>query len=149
VQQVIKDSPEQRDAVLYSTNEMKTKLGENSPLIKHLIPTFAVGCRRPTPGNGYLEALGQPNVKVETAQIQEIVPKGIKLVTGEIILVDIFICATGFDLSFCPRFPVIGRHGISLADAWKERPQAYLSMATQDFPNYFSMRLSEPLPEPR
>jgi cation diffusion facilitator CzcD-associated flavoprotein CzcO len=118
---------------------MRAKLGENSPLTKHLIPTFAVGCRRPTPGNGYLEALGQPNVRVVTERIQEIVPEGIKLSTGEVIPVDIFICATGFDLSFCPRFPVIGRHGISLADAWKEYPQAYMSMAAADFPNYFSM----------
>ena len=124
---------------------MTTKLGEDSPLVKDLIPTFAVGCRRPTPGNGYLEALGEDNVRVVTDRIQEIVPDGIKLVTGEVIKVDVFICATGFDISFCPRFPVIGRHGVRLADQWKQKPTAYLSLAAENMPNYFSKSL-EPLP---
>ncbi|RSL45330.1 hypothetical protein CEP54_014312 [Fusarium duplospermum] len=80
---IIKDSPEQEEAVRFATNEMRTKLGEDSPLIKHLLPTFAVGCRRLTLGNGYLEALTKENVRVVTDAISEIVPEGIKLTTGE------------------------------------------------------------------
>lgn len=117
---------------------MKSKLGHNSPLLKHLIPTFSVGCRRPTPGNGYLEALTEKNVRVVTDRIAEIVPEGIKTETGEIIKIDMFICATGFDISFCPRYPVIGRNGIGLADMWKEKPAAYLSLAVPNVPNHFS-----------
>lgn len=117
---------------------MKTKLGANSALLKHLIPTFSVGCRRPTPGNGYLEALGKDNVRVVTDSIAEIVPEGIKTTTGEVLEVDIFICATGFDISFCPRYPVIGRNGVSLADEWREKPAAYMSLAVPKFPNHFS-----------
>ncbi|EXJ60795.1 hypothetical protein A1O7_04948 [Cladophialophora yegresii CBS 114405] len=134
---IIKDSPEQAEALAFSANEMKTKLGADSPLLKHLIPSFSVGCRRPTPGNGYLEALTKDNVRVVTDSIAEIVPEGIKTTTGEVLKVDIFVCATGFDISFCPRYPVIGKNGVSLADEWKEHPAAYLSLAVPKFPNHF------------
>lgn len=77
---------------------MKTKL-KNDRLEKHMIPDFAVGCRRPTPGNGYLEALSMDNVRVVTAHIQDIVPEGIRLTTGEVIKVDAFICETAFLLT--------------------------------------------------
>jgi cation diffusion facilitator CzcD-associated flavoprotein CzcO len=117
---------------------MKKKLGKDSPLLKYLIPTFAVGCRRPTPGNGYLESLGKENVRVVTDSISEIVPEGIKLSTGEVIAVDMFICATGFDISFRPRYPITGRNGITLGDQWKKKPSAYLSLAVPNFPNHFS-----------
>lgn len=117
---------------------MTAKLGEDSPLLNHIIPTFGVGCRRPTPGNGYLEALGKENVRVVTENISEIVPEGIKLSTGEIIPVDVFICATGFDISFQPRYPVLGRNGISLQEQWEHRPEAYLTLAVPNFPNHFS-----------
>ncbi|RHZ62629.1 hypothetical protein CDV55_105871 [Aspergillus turcosus] len=134
---IIRDSPEQAEAVRFSINEMKRKLGENSPLLKYLIPTFAVGCRRPTPGNGYLESLSKDNVRVVTDSISEIVPEGIKMTTGEVIAVDMFICATGFDISFRPRYPVIGRNGIGLSDQWKQKPSGYLSLAVPNFPNHF------------
>ncbi|KAG8428476.1 hypothetical protein J3459_003898 [Metarhizium acridum] len=134
---IIKDSPEQEEAVRFSSNEMEEKLGKDSPLLRHMLPTFAVGCRRPTPGNGYLEALTKENVRVVTDAISQIVPEGIKTSTGEILKVDMFICATGFDISFCPRYPVIGEHGISLGDQWKDKPEAYLSLAVPNFPNHF------------
>jgi cation diffusion facilitator CzcD-associated flavoprotein CzcO len=138
--QIIKDSLEQAEARQFSTNEMKTKLENDPHLIKHLIPDFAVGCRRPTPGNGYLEALMEPNVRVVTDEIARIVPEGIELCTGEIVEVDVFICATGFDVSFCPRFPLMGRDMISLESQWRTKPEAYLSVAVENFPNYFSKK---------
>ncbi|KAM6524537.1 hypothetical protein FALCPG4_010146 [Fusarium falciforme] len=134
---ILKDSPEQAAAVAFSTKEMTAKLGENSPLLKHLIPNFGVGCRRPTPGNGYLEALTKDNVRVITDEISQIVPEGIQLQTGKIVKVDMFICATGFDISFCPRYPVIGRNGTSLGSLWEKKPAAYLSLAVPDLPNHF------------
>ena len=53
---------------------------------------------------------------------------------------DIIICATGFDVSFRPRFPVIGTDGLNLQDHWAESPTAYLSMfAGPSFPNYATL----------
>lgn len=76
-----------------------------------------------------------------TGSISEIVPEGIKLTTGEVISIDIFICATGFDISFRPRYPVTGLDGITLAEQWKEKPEAYLTLAVPNFPNHFSKSL--------
>ncbi|EXJ56379.1 uncharacterized protein A1O5_12646 [Cladophialophora psammophila CBS 110553] len=131
------NSPEQQIAVQYLTKIMKSRIGENHPLADRLIPDFGVGCRRPTPGVGYLEALVASNNRIFFDPIAEVVEDGIKLNTGESIEVDIIVCATGFDVSWKPRFPVIGRGGIDLSDQWKDRPLSYLSFAVPNFPNFF------------
>lgn len=41
---------------------MRQKLEEKKAIADFLIPPFALGCRRITPGAGYLEAFGLPNV---------------------------------------------------------------------------------------
>lgn len=50
--------------------------------------------RRPTPGNGYLEALLQPNVQVYTDMLQRITERGFIDADGVEHEVDVFICAT-------------------------------------------------------
>ncbi|KIW63283.1 hypothetical protein PV04_10142 [Phialophora macrospora] len=134
-----RDTPEQAAAVDFATRDMTARLGgAQNPLVDFIIPKFSVGCRRPTPGHGYLEALTQPNVRVVTGtEIARIDETGLVLATGEHIAVDVFICATGFDLSFRPRFPIIGQHGHDLRDLWADRPTAYLSLAPAHMPNYF------------
>jgi cation diffusion facilitator CzcD-associated flavoprotein CzcO len=112
---------------------MQVKLHNGDSFDGLLIPS-----RRPTPGTGYLEALGAPNVSVEWGSIDQIFEKGIKLKTGKVIELDMIICATGFDTTWTPRFPIIGRGGVDLAEQWKTRPRSYLSFAVHNFPNYFS-----------
>lgn len=60
------------------------------------------------------------NVSLITDRIEKITPAGIvvKTSTDEEITqeVDAIICATGFDVSHRPPFPLIGRNGVSLAD---------------------------------
>jgi cation diffusion facilitator CzcD-associated flavoprotein CzcO len=46
--------------------------------------------------------LAKDNVRVVTEPISEIIPEEIKLSSGEIIHVDVLLCATGFDISFRP-----------------------------------------------
>lgn len=124
-----------------ATNSMISLLGENIELAKKLIPEFPVGCRRITPGVGYLESFSKDNVRVITdAAIASVDEEGLIMSTGEHIKLDAIICATGFDVSFNPRFPIIGRDGVSLKELWGEPniPQAYLSLAMPKFPNYFS-----------
>lgn len=104
-----------------------------------IIPDFPVGCRRITPGVGYLESFTKENVRIITdATIERVDEAGLVMSDGEHISLDALVCATGFDVSFNPRFPVIGRDGVSLTDVWtKNIPYAYLSMAVPKFPNYF------------
>ncbi|KAK5046735.1 hypothetical protein LTR84_007496 [Exophiala bonariae] len=119
------------------TENMSAALKHDQTLMKAIIPTFTAGCRRLTPGPGYLESLTEPNVRVVTDKIVRVHPEGIELVGGEVIKVDAIVCATGFDVSFRPRFPIIGRRG-NLQDIWaKELPVAYMSCAVAHMPNYF------------
>ncbi|KIX06760.1 uncharacterized protein Z518_04736 [Rhinocladiella mackenziei CBS 650.93] len=133
----IKGSPEQLGAVELFTENMKRRLSGKPALIDTLMPSFPPVCRRLTPGPGYLEALTDPKVDVIATGIREVVEDGIITTDGVHHPVDAIICATGFDTSFCPRFPIVGKNGTSLTDKWKRVPSTYLSVATDEFPNYF------------
>jgi cation diffusion facilitator CzcD-associated flavoprotein CzcO len=104
--------------------------------------------RRPTPGVGYLEALTHKDVTVVFEGIRRVMPQGNELENGEIIVLDAIVCATGFNVSWKPRFPIIGRNGIDLRDQWKDRPTAYLSMAVPNFPNYICKYQDSPFMSP-
>lgn len=52
--------------------------------------------------------------------------------------VDTIVCATGFDVSYRPRFPIIGQNGISLAEKWKTCPEGYLGLAIPGLPNFIT-----------
>ena len=47
------------------------------------------------------------------------------------------VCATGFDVSFRPHYPTIGRDGVDLRAKWGSAPESYFSVAAADMPNYF------------
>ncbi|KAJ4176313.1 hypothetical protein NW755_014487 [Fusarium falciforme] len=120
-----------------ATEYMTEALGGDERLCSAIIPKFPLGCRRLTPAVDYLWALRKPNVRVVTDPITSIEAQGLRTQGGELIKVDAIICATGFNVSFCPRFPIVGRTG-NLQDAWtKHVPKAYMSCAVPDFPNYF------------
>ncbi|KAH6975459.1 hypothetical protein BKA56DRAFT_89961 [Ilyonectria sp. MPI-CAGE-AT-0026] len=117
---------------------MTDALQGDKRLCDAMVPDFPLGCRRLTPGVGYLEALKAPNVTVVTDPITRVVPQGLETSTGELIKVDAIVCATGFNVSFCPRFPILGRKG-NLQDKWtREMPKSYMSCAVPGFPNYFT-----------
>lgn len=95
-------------------------------------------CRRPTPAEGYLAALCDPKVEIVWGEVGEFVEYGIKGPTGREFHVDSIVCATGFDISFVPRFPIVGANGLDLQKKWSEStPQGYMSVAIEDMPNYF------------
>lgn len=113
-------------------------LKDDPKLMKKFIPDFAMGCRRLGPGEGFLEALTAENVTVADSDIESFTEKGVRCKDGTEYEVDIIICATGFDVSFRPYFPVIGKGGKSLAEEWTPTPEAYLAMAAHGFPNFMS-----------
>ncbi|MFD2395737.1 flavin-containing monooxygenase [Prauserella oleivorans] len=103
-----------------------------------LTPDYAFGCKRPTFSNDYYPALGQPNVEVVTASIDEIRPHGIVTVDGRLHELDTIVLSTGFRMTDHPMFPrVRGRAGTTLAEAWSGGPQAYLGTTVSGFPNLF------------
>lgn len=136
---LLNNGPEATQARRFSENEMRQKLKGNEEIANAIIPkTFAVGCRRPTPGEGFLEALVAPNVTVHTQQMQRVVRHGFIANDGTKEEVDVIICATGFDTSWVTRFP-IKAHGKNLQDVWtQEGPLSYLAVGVPDVPNLFS-----------
>jgi cation diffusion facilitator CzcD-associated flavoprotein CzcO len=131
-------SETQVDSLQRFKETMKQRLGNDEKLASRIIPTFPVGCRRITPGNGYLEALIAPNTTVEFSGISHITAGGIKTIRGTEYKFDAIICATGFDTSYRPSFSVVGTGGKDLRDLWAEEPNSYLSVGAAGFPNYFS-----------
>ncbi|KAH0845713.1 putative sterigmatocystin biosynthesis monooxygenase stcW [Fonsecaea pedrosoi] len=117
--------------------QMREKLKDVPWLQEKLIPTWGVGCRRLTPGINYLETLSKPNVKVVYGEIESITEKGCKCDDGIEYPVDVLICATGFDTTFKPRFPLHGLEGKNLQDEWALEPRSYLGLAAPYMPNYF------------
>ncbi|KAL1866252.1 hypothetical protein Plec18167_009092, partial [Paecilomyces lecythidis] len=131
-----KGSPEQAMVHEMFEADMRRRLKNDPYLCAKLIPDWDVGCRRLTPGDGYLEALLENNVEVEFSEIERITPKGIKTTSGEKEF-DIIVCATGFDVSFRPRWEMIGKGGISLGEQWKTISEGYMSICAPNMPNYF------------
>lgn len=76
---------------------MRRKLEKKPEIYKSLIPNFPPGCRRLTPGPGYLEALVQDNVTFIGAGIEKVTENGLFDTNGRFYEVDAIICATGFD----------------------------------------------------
>ena len=131
----LKNTKPNNDTHAYMLEQMKSKLS-NKYLEERLIPEWSVGCRRMTPGVGYLEALTKPNVKVVYGEINSITERGCLCDDGNEYPVDVLICATGFDTTFKPRFPLIGPTGSNLQDVWQKAPESYWGMAAAEFPNY-------------
>jgi cation diffusion facilitator CzcD-associated flavoprotein CzcO len=132
----IRGSETQQNIRKMMLDHMKTKLHDDR-LEKMLIPTWSVGCRRLTPGISYLEALHDERVELVQRRIQEITPDGCVTDDGQQHVFDVLVCATGFDVSFKPRFPLLGRGGRNLQDIWKDEAKGYLGLAAPDMPNYF------------
>ncbi|KAF9869370.1 monooxygenase [Colletotrichum karsti] len=134
----LKNNKINEDTHAYMLQQMKEKL--NNPYLEDkLIPEWSVGCRRLTPGVNYLESLTKPNVEVVYGEITAVTETGCVSDDGREYPVDILICATGFDTSFKPRFPVVAPSGENLQDKWAVNPESYLGMAAAGFPNYFHM----------
>jgi cation diffusion facilitator CzcD-associated flavoprotein CzcO len=67
---------------------MAEKLGHDPVLCDKLIPNWELGCRRVTPGEGYLEAFTLPNVQLTTSSIRHVTKNSIITEDGREYLVD-------------------------------------------------------------
>lgn len=127
-------SQTQIDTRNHMVSQMEGKL-QIQYLKDRIIPKWSVGCRRLTPGINYLESLCADNVDTIYGEISEITSRGC-VSEGKEYPVDVLICATGFDTSFKPRFPLIGPGGINLQVEWAKEPASYMGIAAPKFPNY-------------
>ena len=129
-------SADQKTSREYVAASMRKKLGNDPRLTRRLVPEFALGCRRMTPGSDYLQSLRRDNVEVITDSAVEFTANGIVDQSGTETRVDVIICATGFDVTR-PSYNIIGRDGRNLGEEWAEFPRGYLSIMNDGFPNLF------------
>lgn len=129
-----RDSPMQNGARAAIFQRMKQLLANRPEIAETLIPDFPVGCKRLTPGPGYLEALAIDDVTFISDEIESFTPDGLRA-GGKDYEFDAIICATGFNVSMIPGFPIRGADGINLQDLWKEDISTYLSIMVPKMPN--------------
>lgn len=108
-----------------------------------LTPRYALGCKRPSFSNEYLQAFNRPNVLLSTSPIERITPEGLRTEDGVDHAVDVLVLATGFKVfekGNMPAFTVTGAGGVDLEDWWNEnRFQAYQGVSVPGFPNFFAI----------
>ncbi|KAM3419709.1 putative sterigmatocystin biosynthesis monooxygenase stcW [Cercospora zeina] len=132
-------TPQFYAAIERCARTFREKLANKPELVETLMPrNFAIGCRRATPGDGFLEALSTEKVTVHPSRIQEIVADGFIDSSGQKHEVDVIICATGYDTSYVSKIPMI-YDGKNLQDVQRSRENLvhYMGIAEPEVPNHF------------
>ena len=99
-------------------------------IFAHFIMPSLADCTDP-----YMEAIQKENVDVHFTPVVSCTEDGVVGEDGTERKVDTIVCATGFDVSYRPRFPLVGKDGLDLSEKWKICPESYLGLAVPDFPN--------------
>jgi cation diffusion facilitator CzcD-associated flavoprotein CzcO len=109
-------------------------------LREKLTPNFQFGCKRVLVSDDYWAAFERENVELVTDSVTGIERTGLRTSDGALHEADAIVLATGFKLGLAAApFPVIGRGGRTLDDAWKSGAAAYKGMTVAGFPNWFIM----------
>ena len=107
-------------------------------LREKLRPHFQIGCKRILVSDEYWASFERTNVQLETAPIRRIVPAGVETEDGRIHQADAIVYATGFALGLARApFPIQGRNGRTLDEAWSGGASAYKGVTVSGFPNFF------------
>jgi cation diffusion facilitator CzcD-associated flavoprotein CzcO len=107
-------------------------------LRERLRPDYRAGCKRLVVSPDFYEAIQSPTASLVTDRIDRFESGGVRTADGELHELDVVVLATGFRAdAFMRPMAVTGRGGVALADAWRDRPNAYLSVGIPDFPNFF------------
>src|SRR5947209_17515931 len=109
---------------------MHRRMGPGHEELKErIIPKWAPGCRRISPGDGYLEALVQPNVENIFSGIKKVTTEGILTEDGREHKFDVLVCATGFKVAFKPGFKVVNGEGKSIQEDWGDGVNLYFGVS--------------------
>ena len=73
----------------FAAEQMAGKLNHDPDLCKMLIPSWEVGCRRITPGPGYLESFTNPNCHLTNSPITRISENAVHTADGKTHEVDV------------------------------------------------------------
>lgn len=123
------------------TKYIKAKVGENSPLVPHLVPKYAPLVRRLVVDNGFYDALNRDNVELITSPIDRMVADGIRTMDGKERQFDTIVLACGFQpTNYLHPVTYTGRNGVTLDQTWaKDGARSYLGLTIPGYPNLFTM----------
>ncbi len=120
-----------------------TNLEDNvadADLRERLRPDYRAACKRLVISPDFYDAIQHPHADLVTAPIERVEADGIRTADGVLHELDVLVLATGFKVdSFMRPMTVVGRDGVTLAEAWADRPLAYLSISIPEFPNLFML----------
>jgi len=124
-----------RDKIKYLVNDPKTA--------KTLTPNYPIGCKRLAVDSNYYETFNEPNISLIDLNLDPLVEfnKDGLLTQQNIYDLDVIILATGFDAMTGTLFniDILGKNNITLKNKWKEGPKTYLGIASEGFPNLFTI----------
>src|SRR5271170_2169565 len=103
-----------------------------------LKPDYELGCKRVLVSDDYYPALTRPNVELVTEGITDVREHSIMTADGVERPIDVLIFGTGFRATE-PLIGIrlVGRGGVEIHDAWRDRMSAYLGVTVSGFPNFF------------
>lgn len=109
-------------------------------LREKLRPSYRAGCKRLVMSADFYPAIQRPNAELVTEAIERIEPAGVRTRDGRLHELDVLVLATGFRVDrFMRPIEVVGRGGLSLEDAWRKGPVAYMAISIPEFPNLFML----------
>jgi cation diffusion facilitator CzcD-associated flavoprotein CzcO len=109
-------------------------------LREQLRPDYQAACKRLIVSPDFYEKIQRPNAQLVTSAIERVEPRGVRTCDGTLHELDVLVLATGFRAnSFMRPMRVAGEDGVTLEDAWADRPVAYLSISIPQFPNFFML----------
>jgi cation diffusion facilitator CzcD-associated flavoprotein CzcO len=107
-------------------------------LRERLRPGYRAGCKRLVVSPDFYDAIQAPTAELVDVPIERVEPGGVRTADGVLHELDVLVLATGFHAdAFMRPMAVTGRGGVTLAERWSPRPNAYLSISMPDFPNFF------------
>ncbi|KZY39271.1 MULTISPECIES: NAD(P)/FAD-dependent oxidoreductase [unclassified Oleiphilus] len=109
-------------------------------LQRKVTPDFTIGCKRVILSDTLYPAYCRDNVTLfdKNNGIKEITEKGIVTQDGVEHELDLIVYSTGYDATDgVISYPVVGKGGKTLAQAWSDFPRAYLGTSAPGFPNLF------------
>lgn len=112
---------------------------KDEALKQKLRPDFPIGCKRILICDDFYPSLQRDNVTLDTSPIQKIDTKGV-LTNDQHHDVDVIIYATGFQTAeMLSGMDIKGRDNLPLKEHWHQGAQAYHSVCTHNFPNFFML----------
>jgi cation diffusion facilitator CzcD-associated flavoprotein CzcO len=85
----VKGSPQNKENAALARRQMAEKLNYDPKLCEKLIPKFELGCRRISPGEGYLETFLRSNVHLTQSPIVKFTENAVHTEDGKAFEVDV------------------------------------------------------------